>query len=198
MIQIKVNYTLEEVIAYAKEGGKTLLQANSTCRGVNDTSLLTANIVCSDRLRGATDYASTYTALTSDNYLLNVLWLGGRYGVDTTDAHFGLHVGGFETVKDVFSHLPTGVQNELIALDYLNHNPEPLMAKVSRVLDCNKVILDSYQKDIGLAEEMLVNSHHNMKKVPKEVFTKAWLSKEHWGSLLARMPWFKGQLEEGE
>lgn len=197
MQEIQINYTLEEVKARIKDKYR-LIYSTGGCRREGDTSLMTYKFVVSGYSVETTSYASTHTALTTDNFLLSITLYESSYGLMTFDDYFGLHVGSFETVKDVLSQLPTSTQEELIALSWLNHNPAPLLEKLSRVFNATSSVIEGYTKDINLAEEMLVNAHHSMKKQPKAMFTSSWLRLDHWKPLLSRMPWLKSCLEKEE
>lgn len=195
MKEIEVSYTLQEIYEHIDDNDYEILVRTKTCRGVDENELLTSKIVIADGTN-ISDYATTYTALTSDRYLVSVMVMGGSYGITVKDKYFGLHVGSFETVKQVFPLLSLSTQQELIAERYLACKPEQLVEKLGKVLSTTSEALQEYKQDVAQAEEMLVNAHHNMKKTSKELFSKAWGNKEYWERVLSKMPWFKSALDK--
>ena len=99
----------------------------------------------------------------------------------------------FTKVEDVFKVLPSDCQDELRAKDWLAYNPEKLVAMFTQVLGASRDLLVKKDKALGEADEMLANAQHNMKKQPKEMFSKSWLRKRRF---LNSLPWFKSILEK--
>ena len=193
MKELKVDFTLEEIKLYIREQKRyTLNSMTSTPRSAGDSKLLKSQIILSESRVKSTSYVVTYTAWTKDNYLVTTTALASTYGQEVFNEYFGLSSGGFMKVVDLFYTLPEECRNELIAKEWLAKNPETLVNKLKLVLEAPVTIIEEQAKTISSTEEMLVNAHHNMKKIPKKTFTNAW---SRW-DVLKKLPWFSECIEE--
>ena len=185
MKEIKVNYTLEEIKAYVEESSYTS-NSSYTCRTNNSDKLLTGSFILVDKHARSVSNVVTYTALTSDNYLVSTQIFETSYGATINHEYFGLATSYNFKTEVIFNTLPKSCREELIAKEWLARNPETLINKLQSVLNAPVAIIEDQDKTIARTEEMLVNAHHNMKKVPKKAFTSAW---SRW-DVLKKLPWF--------
>ena len=202
-ILLKVDASLEQIkyyVAGRKEKGDITF-SSLTPREVNgyeDDRILKASFYIVDKYVTEDAKVKNYICLTSDNYLVFTTHIVKTVGVESKSEVFGLcSQDCFTKFGNLFKTLPEGLQSELIATEWLAHNPSSLGKKVDQVLNMTSNSLESKTKDLKLAEEMLVNAHHNMKKKPKELFTKVWKG-EYFEKALKVMPWFKSCLDKGE
>ena len=188
MNEINVNYTSDDLVKYARdvEGFMTSSKTSDT----TTKSLKTGTILISNCVSEKATIA-TFVAYTTDNYLITTTIMSSSYGQSLRDKYFGISTTGHVSVDAAFRTLPTSLQNKLIAKEWLAANPELLLSKVSEVFDASKRVIKDQQSTISNVEEMLVNAHHNMKKSPKEMFTKAWLKWE----VLDVLPYLKKTLK---
>ena len=63
---------------------------------------------------------------------------------------------------------------------------------ITKVLEAGADVIMEQQQVISDGDEMLANAHHNMKKQPKAMFSKAWIKRK----TIGRFPWLKSCLEE--
>lgn len=202
---IAVNYTLEELyqhVASKVKKGNYLSQDSSTPRkqnGYNEDKILKASFQLVAKGITTEAYVKNYIAFTKDNYLVYTTIIDYSYGLEDKSKYFGVcNQFHHSRVENLFLMLPKALQNEIIAKEWLAHNPKSLGDKVNEVLNISSKCLEDKNKVIATAEDMLVNAHHNMKKSPKELFTRSWLGGNYFEKVINTMPWFKSCLEKGE
>lgn len=199
----KVNLTLGQVKEYVdgkKEKGCVVYHTSTPRQqnGYEEDVILKASFYMIDKNVSFKSKIKHYTGLTLDNYLIHTTYIVDDIGCENKSEVFGTcYQELYMELGNIFKVLPEDLQNEVVALEWLAHNPTTLGQKVDQVLKMSSMCLESKDKDIHVAEEMLVNAHYNMKKNPKEVFTKAWKGK-HFEKVLKVMPWFKSCLDKEE
>jgi len=202
---LKVDYTLEEISQYVLDKvnkGDCISQSSSTPRKVNkygEDKILKASFQLVGKNITSEANVKSYIAFTKDNYLVYTTIIEDSYGLEDKSKYFGLCNQFFSAkAENLFLMLPESLQNEVIATQWLAHNPKNLGDKVNQVLSVASKCLEEKDKVIDTAQDMLVNAHHNMKKSPKELFTRSWLGGEYFEKVIKCMPWFKSCLEKGE
>lgn len=202
---LKVDYTLEEISLYVAEKvkkGNCVSQSSSTPREANkygEDKILKASFHIVSSSVSSNSFFKSYVAFTKDNYLVYTTIIEDSYGIEDISKYFGLCNQCFSNkAENLFLMLPESLQNEVVATQWLAHNPKNLGDKINQVLSVASKCLEEKDKVIDTAQDMLVNAHHNMKKSPKELFTRSWLGGEYFEKVIKCMPWFKSCLEKGE